>query len=268
MSTLPAAGFEQVDAAARPHGLAAYLELVNELPAVRAYRERMQQQLDLPTGARVLDVGCGTGAESARLATHGLRTIGMDLSIGLLAAARSRGGAKPDGPALSAGDALELPFSDASFDGCRTERVLQHVADPARAVAELVRVCRRGGRVAISEPDWGTLAIDLDDQGLTRKVLAAACDLVPQGWIGRRLPALMRSAGLAEVTTEAHTLVVEGYASADALFGIASAPLRALEADHLTPEEVARWLTALERREQRGPLVASLTGFTVTGRVL
>ncbi|MEM7482397.1 MAG: methyltransferase domain-containing protein [Acidobacteriota bacterium] len=268
MGRSPAIGFERVDAAARPQGLAAYLELVNELPAVRAYRERMEQALDLPAGHRVLDVGCGTGAESARLAASGLRAVGADLSIDLLAAARRQRKSGSEGlPVFTAGNALALPFANAAFDGCRAERVLQHVTDPAAAVAELMRVCRPGRRVVVSEPDWGTLAVDIDDAALARKVLAAACDLVPQGWIGRRLPGLCRDAGLQDVTIEAHSLVVEGYATADALFGVASGPLRALDADRLPPEDVARWLGALDRREQRGPLLASLTGLTASGRV-
>ena len=266
-----AAGFERVDATNHAGNLAAYLDLMAELPAVRAYRQRMVELLDPPAAGRWLDLGCGTGSETARLATGGLpgRIVGVDASLQMLARTRQR--LRPPAGSqsclsLGAGDALRLPFADGAFDGCRAERILQHLRDPGRAVSELARVCRYGGRVVVSEPDWGTLAVDVEDRDLARRVLAAIAERVPCGWIGRRLAALFRAAGLEIIAVEAHALSVEGYSSADAFFGVASGALRALEADLLSAYDTARWLATLEQRERESPLVASLTGFTVSGR--
>ncbi|MEM9290610.1 MAG: methyltransferase domain-containing protein [Acidobacteriota bacterium] len=275
------AGFEQVDATSQGDNLAAYLDLMTELPAVRAYRRRMVELLAAGTedpgrgnvsgDQRWLDLGCGTGSETARLASGELpgTVIGADASLHMLARARRRPLPSPEGekhPSVGAADARRLPFADGAFDGCRAERILQHLHDPGDAVAELARVCRPGGRVVVSEPDWGTMAVDVEDRDLARRVLGAMSERVPCGWIGRRLPALFRAAGLEIVAVEAHALSVEGYSSADGFFGIASGALRALEADLLSAVDTARWLAALEQREKESPLVASLTGFTVCGR--
>ncbi len=229
----------------------------------------MVELLEPSAAGRWLDLGCGTGSETERLATGGLpgKIVGVDASLHMLARAQQRLRPIAGGPpGLSLGDALCLPFADGVFDGCRAERILQHLHDPGRAVAELARVCRYGGRVVVSEPDWGTLAVDVEDRDLARRVLAAIAERVPCGWIGRRLAALFRAAGLEIVTVEAHALSVEGYSSADAFFGVASGALRALEADLLSADDTARWLATLEQRERESPLVASLTGFTVSGR--
>ena len=61
------------------------------------------------------------------------------------------------------GDACTLGFPDESFDTCRCERVLMHLAEPHRAVSEMIRVLRPGGTLAAIEPDWDTLVVDTVD---------------------------------------------------------------------------------------------------------
>src|SRR6202023_1920244 len=67
------------------------------------------------------------------------------------------------------GDAHHLPFPDLTFDACRVDRVLQHLEDPQRAIAEMARVLKIGGRIAAAEPDWDTLVIDVPDRSLARQ---------------------------------------------------------------------------------------------------
>jgi SAM-dependent methyltransferase len=127
-------------------------------------------------GATVADVGCGNGAYLAELARRGFagRVLGLDLSPGMLAAARDRlvsaragvrpGSADPDGPAgqaspgtavspgdvaLLAADATALPLPDGVADLTFAMHMLYHVPDPSAAVRELRRVTRPGGRVVI-----------------------------------------------------------------------------------------------------------------------
>lgn len=96
---------------------------------------------------RVLEVGCGAGHVLHHFT--GDRT-GVDLSGSMLARARARLG--PD-VRLVQGSAQELPLPDASFDVVLCTEVLEHVPDPRRAIAELVRVARDGARVVVSIPN-------------------------------------------------------------------------------------------------------------------
>jgi SAM-dependent methyltransferase len=87
----------------------------------------------------VLEVGCGTGHFTRWMAERGLDAVGLDISEPMLNEARRRGG-----PEYLAGDALALPFAARSYDLTALITTLEFLADPARALAEAVRVARQG----------------------------------------------------------------------------------------------------------------------------
>jgi hypothetical protein len=78
--------------------------------------------------------------------------------------------------------------------------VLLHVADPARVVSEMVRVTRPGGRVGVQDQDFGTVVVTHPDRDLTERILwGVASRMYEEPHSGRRLPALLRAAGLEDV---------------------------------------------------------------------
>jgi ubiquinone/menaquinone biosynthesis C-methylase UbiE len=99
--------------------------------------------IEIARGKDVLEVGCGTGLVLSRVAQVARRAEGVDLSPGMLAHARERG------LRVREGDATKLPFDDASFDVVYAFKVLAHVPDVDRAIAEMVRVVRPGGHVLV-----------------------------------------------------------------------------------------------------------------------
>ncbi|GAB4110090.1 MAG: hypothetical protein OHK0013_45930 [Sandaracinaceae bacterium] len=99
--------------------------------------------LALASGREVLEVGCGTGLVLERVAPVARRAEGVDLSPGMLAHARARG------LSVREGDATKLPFADESFDLAYAFKVLAHVPDVDRAIAEMFRVVRPGGHVLV-----------------------------------------------------------------------------------------------------------------------
>jgi malonyl-CoA O-methyltransferase len=103
---------------------------------------RLAANVTLPTGARLLDVGCGTGTHSERLAQR-FEVIALDLAPGMLAHAR----ALHDGPGgWLCGDAENLPLAGASVDGVFSSLAVQWCDNFAAVCAELKRVLRPGGR--------------------------------------------------------------------------------------------------------------------------
>jgi demethylmenaquinone methyltransferase/2-methoxy-6-polyprenyl-1,4-benzoquinol methylase len=118
------------------------------------WRERTADLAHVSPGDSALDVCCGTGdlaLELARRVMPGGRVVGLDFSVPMLelAQVKSRNGAVPI--AWMQGNALELPFDEGEFDAATVGFGVRNVVDLERAIAEMARVVRPGGRVAILE---------------------------------------------------------------------------------------------------------------------
>ena len=108
----------------------------------RRWRRRTIHALALPRGARVLDLACGTGDLCRDLGTAGHRPVGIDVSAGMLAAARTSA-------SLVRGDAEALPFPNAAFDGLVCGFALRNFVTLDAVLAECARVLRPGGRMSL-----------------------------------------------------------------------------------------------------------------------
>jgi len=119
-------------------------------------------RLGLRPGERVLDLGCGAGRHAFEMYRRGADVIAFDQDADELAgvrdlfAAMRDAGEVPDGAEadVKEGDALALPFADGEFDRVVAAEILEHIPDDLGAIAELVRVTRPGGTVALTVPRW------------------------------------------------------------------------------------------------------------------
>ena len=111
--------------------------------------EAFVRDCELSAGHRVLDLGCGSGVFSGRLADLGLEVTGVDLSPGLIEVA------KRTCPRVrfEVGDAESLDFADGSFDAAFLGGVVHHFPDPGLMLSEVARVLRRGGRIFSFDPN-------------------------------------------------------------------------------------------------------------------
>jgi SAM-dependent methyltransferase len=119
-------------------------------------------RLGLRRGDRVLDMGCGAGRHAFEMYRRGGDVIAFDQDgdelagvLDLFGAMRDAGEV-PDGAEadIKQGDALSLPFADAEFDRVVAAEVLEHIPDDEAAIAELARVLRPGGTIAVTVPRW------------------------------------------------------------------------------------------------------------------
>jgi len=117
-----------------------------------------------PAGARVLEVGCGPGRLSIRLARqHGLDVTGLDLDPAMIGRARANAAHPGNGgdrwPSFLIGDVAALAFPDGSFDLVVSTLSMHHWADPAAGLAEIGRVLRPGGRALVWDFRPGTVPL-------------------------------------------------------------------------------------------------------------
>jgi SAM-dependent methyltransferase len=112
--------------------------------------EHCVRRLDPQPNERVLDLATGTGWTSRIVARCGASVVGVDIAEGLLDSARER--ASVEGLAIDyrVGDAERLPFADGQFDAVISSFGVMFASRPEVAAAELARVCRKGGRVALT----------------------------------------------------------------------------------------------------------------------
>jgi ubiquinone/menaquinone biosynthesis C-methylase UbiE len=234
--------------------------------AWRAYKAASFARLELAEGDDVLDVGCGTGEDALALAarTPGAAVIGVDADAEKIAEAHRRALGVPRPVDFRVGDAYRLEFESAAFDAVRADKVFHHLDDPAKALAEMVRVARPGGRVVVSDVDYDTLIVDGPPPALTRRIVAHHADRMPSGTVGRRLPTLFRTAGLASVEVLAQVALVTEYD--DEVLHLRDKAEAARDAAIIAPTEAARWLAELADAAAAGRFLCAVSVFTVRGR--
>ncbi len=197
--------------------MARRVEAVYMTPDVIEQRRATRAVLSLQPGERVLDIGSGPGFLAAEMAAEvgpEGRVYGLDPSESMLASARRR-----DAPVeFGTGDALSLPFLDEHFDVAVCTQVYEYVEDIVAALAEARRVLRPGGRLLVVDTDWDSIVWHSSDRARMERVLAAWNEHLADPYLPRRLPGLLRAAGL-EPTQSAIIPILNVGADRDTLSG-------------------------------------------------
>jgi ubiquinone/menaquinone biosynthesis C-methylase UbiE len=224
---------------------------------------------ELSPDDQVLDVGCGAGDDvqaMARLVAPIGRVVGLDSSQTMVEEARRRSEGLGLPIDFISGDAHMLDFGDGTFSCARADRVFQHLEDPKRALAELVRVTKRGGCIVVADTDWGTLAVDGPDPATTQALVSEVGAAIRNPWSGRRLFGMFRRAGLEEVQAVPATAVITDYARADNLFHLSEGMRRARERGLVTTEAATNWSRWQLEADAAGRFCCIITLIIAAGR--
>lgn len=235
----------------------AALDQQSRLPGVTRLRAWALAALAPRPGERVLDVGAGTGDHAAELAGTGAAVTGLDPSPGLRAEAARRAPAAT----FVGGDAHDLPFADGTFDAVTCERVFQHLADPARAAAEIARVLRPGGRCVVTDTDWATAIIHPGDPGTLRSLTDAMLGGIANPTAGRRIAGQLTAAGLTVADTGSQALIQPPEAATGVLVRMLAR--MAVERGAIDQAEGDRFLAGLATAAETGDFHMSVTMFAV-----
>lgn len=233
----------------------------------RVFKQQSFEMAGLAPGRRILDLGCGTGEDALAMARQlggSGEIVGVDRSPRRVEEARRRAEGTGLPVRFEVADPTALSFPDNSFDGCRADGLFQHLSHPEDALVELVRVSRPGAPVVVTDPDYGTSILDLDDRTTAGKVQAFLAGLQVNPWSGRRLPGMFRRAGLADILVHVDfqpfnlIMLKEQVHLPEALAAMTSQGL-------ITAEEAGNLMAELERRAMEGTLFGGTFVFTVAG---
>jgi ubiquinone/menaquinone biosynthesis C-methylase UbiE len=247
----------------------AYLHAAAE--RVAQLKQITYQRMDINSGHHVLDVGCGPATDTIPLAAlvgSTGKSVGVDYDGQMVEAANHR--AEMEGVRgwveHRQSDAYSLPFKAAAFDSCRSERLFQHLEDPARALAEMVRVTKPGGVLVVLDTDWATISIDTPESDVEKRVMRTLAEkLVSNGYAGRQLYRLFKQQGLQNIQVDVFPSVATNYSVARMLGRLDDAANEALAAGIVSAEELQRFQHGLEEADRNGLFFACVNLVMVAG---
>jgi len=235
-------------------------------------KKRSYAFMQIQSGHRLLDLGCGPGTDTISLAqlvgTNG-QVIGADYDEAMIAEAEQRAEQANVNAWVShkCADAMSLPFETDYFDSCRSERLFQHLLNPAQALSEMIRVTKPGGWVVVADSDWGSFSTDSDETDIERRLarfLAESC--LHNGYSGRKLYRLFKQQSLVDVSFEAFPVATPNYALSRHGTQAEKVEQDALKAGVITSEELYRWQASLEQADSEGTYFCSLNVILLAGR--
>ena len=242
--------------------LVGLLDLQAGMPGVQRLRAWSNEVLAVQPGERALDVGSGTGSEVqyfASIVGPSGTAVGVEPNAGMRAVAERR--AAGSTARFVDGNAYNLPFADASFDVVRCERVLQHLDDPDRAVAEIARVLAPGGRVVLIDSDWETAIVHPGDPQVARKLRDVMLTRTTNPYSGRKLPGQLRTAGLVVDDIGSQALLQPPDAGTGPLVALSVA--QATDSGAITRAEGDQLLADLAEGSRNGTFFMSVTMYAV-----
>jgi len=252
-------------------GLTAHLDAIAETSPIQLAARHAIELMHLKIGNRALDAGCGAGsffsAVAEAVGPNG-EIVGLDHAPAFLEEARSHYATATHSTPLKliAGDVNGMPFTDGHFDAAHCERMLIHLADPQRALAEMTRVVKPGGWVVAVEPDLTGWRFDLEDVDAAQALISGFTSTIRHPAMGLALNRRMAAIGLVERQVRAVT-EVETTVEDEMFVYFDRAANTAIEQGWLSTEKAKDAVATLREQVAAGAYTSYSSLFVVAGRV-
>jgi ubiquinone/menaquinone biosynthesis C-methylase UbiE len=231
-----------------------------------AFDEQRRITLDalgLGDGERILDVGVGTGHmafDMAKATTGHNEIVGIDISDDMLNTCRDRCADLPN-VSFEMADLYDLPFNEESFDVVLSVQVFEYLEDVQKALLELHRVLKPGGRLVLRDADWGTLIWESGNPGRMRHMLDIWDQHLADPFSPRTLVAQVDNAGFANCSVRAFVTVETDYDVTQTNYYIARFVAPYAISQGADERDVADWLADLDAQAKAGRYFYSLNSY-------
>ncbi len=245
----------------------AQLERTYTTTDVQVQRDAVRRALAAQPGEVILDLGSGPGLLACELAVEvgaagKITAVDVSADMNAIASRRADEAGMRDRIDVVVGDAAELAFPDACFDAAVSTQVLEYVDDVDRALGELRRVLRPGGRLVLLDTDWDTLVWSARDEARAARILEAWSSHAPHARLPRVLAPRLRAAGLQVTDVFSLTLLNTTFTESTYSYNIAGLIAHYVRTGGGSSEdEVDAWLAELASLDEDGAYFFSLNRY-------
>lgn len=262
-------GFENADTYQDTQGLIRSLEIQHTDPTLLAIRKQIYNKIKVNAGEEILEIGCGLGRtvrEIAALTNNSCKVTGIDKSAVLLNESIRRSDMTKDNIHFQQGDAASLDFANDTFAFACAERVLMHIPEPKKVLSEMTRVLKKGGTLAIIEPDLASVEIYPDYNNVSSQLAKQWCSYTESPMIGKQLLGYFHELELTNIEVSITPVIINNFEEFEQIRSLTKL-VTALQGNHIISQNDADvYLKGLSEASKKGQFLYYVNVYAVTGQ--
>lgn len=242
------------------------MEELYEITGIKAMKKRAIARLNVKEGDKVIELGCGLGDDAE---TFGERigdtgsVIAIDSSYRMLERAKAR--STHSNVQYLQANASDLEFPDATFDICHADRLLVSQMEPRRVIAEGIRVLKEGGKLSITDCDFGSIVYYPYDEKVVPTLIKRMQAITQNPFIGRELHVLFKEQGLINISVEPEPYIVRSFEKLNTMINVPRIFNDLVYQGLITSQEANRQLNAFYKADEAGNFFYGITFYSAIG---